>query len=155
MQKNMMWILAALSFTVGCGDKDASTDSGADDSAVDDTNTDSTLPTGIEIAGDWADGWGGSHTISDTSWVSGSSSYAIAVYDNDADFAVAQNAATNTYNPNLWSRFDWTWDGEALYYCQFAYDAASQADAEAATGADRSDLAAGCNGFGWTTMTAP
>jgi beta-aspartyl-dipeptidase (metallo-type) len=32
----MMWILAALSFTVGCGDKDASTDSGADDSAVDD-----------------------------------------------------------------------------------------------------------------------
>ena len=28
-----------------------------------------------------------------------------------ADAAVAQNAATNTYNPNLWSRFDWAWDG--------------------------------------------
>lgn len=152
MQKNMMWILAALSFTVGCGDKDASTDSGADDSATDDTSTDTNDPTGIEIAGAWSDSFGGTHVINNLSWTSGSSVFVFADYDNDADYAIAQNGADNEYNPELWSRFDWTSDGEDLYYCQFAYNAASQAEAEAATGANRSDINSGCNGFAWTGL---
>lgn len=143
-------VLATLAL-VACGEKDHvhSEDSTTDDSATDDSQA-----TGLEIAGSYTDSWGGSHTVSETSWVSGSSSWAVAAYDNDGDWLVAQNASTNAYFPDLWSRFDWTWDGADLYYCQFAYDAASQADAEAATGADRADLAGGCNGFGWTQLSA-
>jgi hypothetical protein len=153
MQKNMMWILAALSFTLGCGDKDASTDSGADDSATDDTSTD-TNPVGLEIVGEWETSWGATYVITDTSWVADKYSYAITVYDNDADYFVAQNADTNFLDPGLWTRFDWTWDGDALYYCELVGNAASQAEAEAATEADRADLVEGCGGGNWLSLTA-
>lgn len=113
----------------------------------------------LEIVGTYTDDWGTTHTITETSWTQQSSGtddsvFEIAAYDNDADFLVAHNAVGNPYNPDKWSRFDWTEDAGALYYCQIAYKAESQEEAAAVTSADRSDLEKGCNGFAWSKLTA-
>jgi hypothetical protein len=109
----------------------------------------------LEIRGTWDDSWGGSHTIDEMTWVSGSAVFHVTSYDNDAGVLIAQNDEANDWNPNLWSRYDWTWSGTQLFYCQTAYGAASEAEAEGTPRADDTDLAAGCGGFGWTELTAP
>ena len=77
----------------------------------------------------------------------------ISTYDDATSFLVAQNAATNTYNPGLWSRFDWTWHEGRYWYCQSAYDAASEADALATPAADPADPpAGGCGGWPWSGL---
>jgi hypothetical protein len=110
----------------------------------------STLP----VNGTWTDSWGGSHTIDAFAWSSGFDLFVIAEAHEADGWVVAQNGASNSYNPGLWSRFDWTWDETgAFYYCQSAYDAATQGDAAAAS-ADASDPATGgCGGFSWTELT--
>ena len=113
----------------------------------------------LEIVGSYSDDWGTTHTITESSWTQHSegmddSVFEIAAYDNDADFLVAQGAAGNPFNPGKWSRFDWTESAGALYFCQIVFDAETQEAATANTGADRSDLEAGCNGFGWSRLTA-
>ncbi len=49
--------------------------------------------------------------------------YNISQFDNDEEYVIARNDESNDFNPCAWSRFDWTYDGEDLYYCQTAYDA--------------------------------
>ena len=101
----------------------------------------------------WDDSWGGEHLIDAFTWRSGDSSFAISQVDDTASWLVAQNAATNTWSPGLWSRFDWTWDAEGgVYYCQTAYAAESEAAALATPAADAGNLASGCGGFSWTEM---
>jgi hypothetical protein len=118
-----------------------------------DTDTDTAPADDIAIAGDWADSWGGTHAVSNEAWRSGGSTFVIATYDNAAGMAVAQNGVDNEWNPGLWSRFDWTWtDDGALYYCQTAYDAASQEAAAATPAADATNLSSGCGGFSWTEL---
>jgi hypothetical protein len=107
----------------------------------------------LAISGDYDDNWGGSHSINAFSWTSGSSSYDISQYDNDAGWIVAQNGSTNSWNAGLWSKFEWTMDSnQVLYYCQSAYDAASETVAMAAA-ADANDLTGGCGGFGWSILS--
>ncbi|MCB9676140.1 MAG: hypothetical protein H6737_13550 [Alphaproteobacteria bacterium] len=111
--------------------------------------------TDLEIAGAYTDDFGGLHDISQDTWVmDGVGVFHILTVDADADFLVAQNDAANDYNPDLYSRMDWLDDGTDLWFCQIAYDAATEADATAATGADRSDTTSGCGGFGWTRLVA-
>ena len=69
------------------------------------------------------------------------------------DYLIAENDAGNSYNPGLFSKFEWTMDNGDLYYCQSAYNAATAADAMNAA-ADATDIAAGCGGFGWTGLIA-
>jgi hypothetical protein len=108
----------------------------------------------LEIRGNWVDDYGFDHEITQTEWKTMGSIFHITQFSNVADFAVAQNDAANAYNPNLWSRFDWTRDrGGDLFYCQIAYDAATEEAALAATGADRGDLSTGCSGFAWSKLT--
>ncbi len=100
------------------------------------------------------DEWDGSHTVHAWKWTSASSSFHITQYSNTESYALAQNDALNEWNPELWSRFDWTWDTEgALYYCQSAYAAETEEEAIAAA-ADNQDLVAGCSGFSWSKLTA-
>lgn len=109
----------------------------------------------LEIAGSWVDNYAGSHEITQSTWVMDmGGTFHISQYSNGDDFLIAQNDAANAYNPDLWSRFDWTYDGSDLYYCQSAYDAASEAAALAATPANASDLNSGCGGFAWSALTA-
>ena len=113
---------------------------------------------GLEIAGTYSDDWQTTHTITDSSWTMSAqgmsdSVFHIVAYDNDADFLVAQNDGNNEYNPDKWSRFDWTEREGNLYYCQIAFDAETQQEAEANTSAARNDLEAGCGGFPWSKLT--
>ena len=117
----------------------------------------SQLRTPNPISGDWADNWGGAHSISAFVWENGSSNYRISSSQTDEDEdngrIVAQNDANNDYNPGLWSVFDWTWSSDwELYYCQSTYNAADEAAAEAAESADASDLSSGCGGFSWSQL---
>ena len=114
----------------------------------------SKLSVRLEIIGSYVDDWGYAHDVTQDRWDNEGSVFHITQFDNDADFLVAQNDASNAWNAELWSRFDWTHDGAELYFCQSAYDAADEATAAANTSADRADLATGCAGFGWSKLTS-
>ncbi len=108
----------------------------------------------LEIVGTYGDDFGGTHVITATKWdMAAMGKFTITKYDNADDFVIAQNDATNTYNPGKWSRMDWAWSGNDLYFCQTVYDKDSADEAEAATPADAEKLDTGCNGFGWTKLT--
>ncbi len=108
----------------------------------------------LEITGAWVDGWGYDHDISQDTWDNAGSVFHITQLDNQADFLVAHNDPANAWSPDLWSRFDWTWDDAGgLHYCQIAYDAPDEATAAANTAADRASLDTGCGGFGWSSLS--
>lgn len=109
----------------------------------------------LEINGSYQDPYGGTHVISDDLWDQGAmGKYHIVAYDNEKDYLFAQNDERNAYNPGKWSRFDWVWHNGALYYCQSAYDKASQKEAEAVEAADPTNPEqGGCGGFPWTKLT--
>jgi hypothetical protein len=150
---------------LACGDKEEDTgiieDAAEDTEDTEDTDdTDDTDDTeeppveDLELNGNHVDNWGGQHDISNATWSSSSALFHISQYSNDDDWAVAQNDAGNSWNPDLWSKFDWTESNGSLYYCQSAYDAATEEDAMAAT-SDAMDLDTGCGGFGWSELRAP
>lgn len=143
---------------LACGDKveDTGVDTNVEPSTEDTTDTtDTTEISALEIIGNYVDNYDTSHTITETTWSdSWDNSFAITQYDNDANWLIAQNASTNSYNPDLWSTFQWT-NNEAgtLFYCQSVFDAATEEDAKANASADGSDLDTGCAGFAWSTLT--
>ena len=111
----------------------------------------------LEIAGKYIDNYSENHVISSTEWllsaVWGNSLYHISQYDNEQGFIIAQNDAKNTYNPNNWSRFDYTEKDGVLYYCTTAYDAETEEAALATPAADKTDPAtSGCGSSPWTKM---
>ena len=108
----------------------------------------------LPIRGEYVDGFGGSQTITETTWMSGTARFDISDYSVDERWVVAQNAATNEYNPDLWSRFEWAEAEGTLWFCQVAYNAETEADALAAGPADASDPStSGCGGFAWSSLT--
>ena len=142
----------ALALTA-CGD--AATDEAADTNEQETSTTDSsTSAAGLDIAGDYVDSWGSSHTITENMWTTdGSSMFHIAYMSNEEQVVIAQNDDENEYNPSLWSRFDWTENDAGLWYCQTAYAAETQDAAMATEAADATDPeTAGCGGFGWTKL---
>ena len=110
----------------------------------------------LNIVGVWDDGFGGTYDITSESITSWGSLYSISQYSNADMYIIAQNDANNSYNPSLWSRFDWTMDADSnLYLCQTAFDAASEEDALNTPAADSSDPASsGCGDFSWSALTA-
>ena len=140
--------------TMDTTDTSDTTDTGDTDTSDTDTgDTGDVEPVDLAIAGHWTDSWGSHHMVDNTMWDSGWALYNITQFDNDAGWIVAQNDVSNFYNPELWSKFEWTTDSEGEYhYCQTAYDAADEQAAIETAGADMSDLAAGCGGFSWTKM---
>ncbi len=140
------------------GTESGETDSGADDSGGADSGADDSNPAGdIEIAGTWIDGSGATYLVGSASWTitptTGSASrFSVSDYDNDLDYAVAQNDPTNPVAGGAWSRFDWAEAAGVLYLCHVSSDAASEADA-AGVSADRADVAtSGCDGAAWTRL---
>ena len=111
----------------------------------------------LEIIGSWQDDFGSSHVITNTSWDSYDASTPVALtqYDNDGMYAVGQNHENDAFNPDLWSRFDWTWDADGdLWYCQSLFNGASEDDALDAPAADDADpTTGGCGGFAWSKLT--
>jgi hypothetical protein len=123
-------------------------------STDDETDSETGGDMSLAIAGSYEDEYGDMHTISETEWTISPSAgiFVISQWNNDEMWLVAQNHETNMYNPGLWSRFDWAWDAEQLYYCQSVFDGATIDDALAGS-ADAGDLTGmGCNGFPWTRL---
>ena len=149
------------------------TDTGTGDTGTGDTGTTGTGDTGtgagttggttggvgIEIAGMYTDEFGTQHEISDTLWLQdfgggAMASFHIMEFDNAGDWAVAQNDAGNAFNPDAFSRFDWTEYQGSLWYCQTVFDAQTLQDAKDAAPADATDPSTGgCGTFPWTNLT--
>ena len=114
----------------------------------------------LSIIGNYTDPWGGTHEITALTWTAtygtSPSVYHIQYYLNESEYLVAQNDSLNTFNPDLFSRFDWTTFGGSLYYCQSAYDKLTAGEANAEATADRTDpTAGGCgvSSFTWDLLT--
>ena len=111
-------------------------------------------PEHLEITGEYTDNFDGTQIIGPAIWDQGATmgKFNISTWDNDNNFLIAQNDSGNGFNPEKWSRFDWTSDGTDVYFCQTIYDAATAQDAIDATPADSGDLLTGCNTFSWTKL---
>lgn len=111
---------------------------------------------GPSILGRYLDDYQGTHEISATAWKiggQGTSLFHLLKLSNTQQYIVAENDTENSFSPGKYSRFDWyasTSDG--LYYCQTAYQAETEAEAEATTPADPTELATGCGGFPWSKL---
>ncbi len=129
-------------------------------SAADSSESGSSGAAGLEIAGTWfeefAPGEGITHNIDETQWEQlasfGNATFHVDGYDNAERWLVAQGDASNEFYPELYSRFDWTWDGDALFYCTAVFDAATGEDAQSAPASDPDDLDMGCGGFPWSAL---
>jgi hypothetical protein len=109
---------------------------------------------GLAIAGTYSDEFDGSYEITSSSWASGGAVFHISAFDNEAMYVIALNDQDNMYGPCLWSRYDWVLDGDDLYYCTTAYDAATEQEALDQERPDDSDPAnGGCSTFPWTLLT--
>lgn len=138
----------------------SSSSSGDSTGPADTEGSESTGAAGLELAGTWLEefspGMGITHVIDESTWEQqadfGDALFHVSTFDAAARTLVAQGDATNEFFPDLYSRFDWTWDGDALYYCTAVYDAATAEDAAAASASDPGDLATGCGGFPWSLL---
>jgi hypothetical protein len=131
------------------------TDTDPTDTDPTDTDPTDTDPSDIELSiqGEYVDNYGTDHMITQSTWVSGSSMFAITYVSNEDQMLVAQNDSGNGYYPDLWSRFDWTENEDGLWYCQTAYGAESEEAAMNTEAADASDPAnSGCSGFSWSKL---
>ncbi len=116
------------------------------------------------IVGYYTDNFGGYQLVGRSLWISGGSHgellfHNCAVHDGEK-YLIAQNDATHGWNPNEYSRFEWTNSGGSLWYCQQVFSAKTEREAGDLTThpkADGSDPGAnGCGAQGqhpWTKLT--
>ncbi|MFV8755525.1 hypothetical protein ACNOYE_33670 [Nannocystaceae bacterium ST9] len=153
-------LAALLTITPGCDGDDEGDDEAADtgETETGETETGETetgTDTGEEapaIAGTYTDEWGDTHTIDASTWTNGAGVFHVDQWDDEAMWLVAQNDEANMYSPSLWSRFDWVWSADDLYYCQSVFDGAT-VEVALAGSANRDDIMLGCGGFAWTNLT--
>lgn len=109
----------------------------------------------LPLVGTWSDPFGQIHDVSATQWITDDAfTYELLRFDNANEFAIAQNGEGTGDAEGAYSRFDWTWVDGVFWYCQIAFDAASEAAAEAVDTANRDALSTdGCNGFSWSELT--
>ncbi len=77
----------------------------------------------------------------------------ITAYDNDGDWIIGQNSSDDPWNPDLWSRFDYSVTDNGILWCQTVFGAESEQAALDTPASDASDADAGCGGFSWTILT--
>ena len=107
---------------------------------------------GLAIVGRYTDDFDGEHVITNSIWTN-YGIYNISQFDNEERYVIARNDESNMSSPCAWSRFDWAYDGDDLYYCQSAYAAESEEAALDSEPADAEDLEKGCSGFPWSQLT--
>lgn len=143
--------LWSLILFTACSETDPENDSDTDTDVIADTDTDTD---DIEILGAYSDQWGTDHTVDSQVWTMGDSIFLITAFSNEDNYAIAQNDSGNLYDPELWSRFDWIENSDGLWYCQTAYNAASEEEALDTPAAEPSEPNnSGCGSFAWTNLT--
>ncbi|MBB4634017.1 hypothetical protein [Longimicrobium terrae] len=109
------------------------------------------------LAGEFEDDYEGHHTVTRDRWRHEAyASYHVVRWNADGQYLIARNDSTNPSARGLWTRIDWMrLPGMPPYewaFCLSAYEAATQAEAEAATIARRDTPRTGCNGHPFTRM---
>jgi hypothetical protein len=102
----------------------------------------------LEIGGQWREGGGANHEIDAQLWRRDASSYHLDCYDNAGRVLIARNDGANPINPDKWSRFDWTVEGEMSWHCHTSNDGETVAKALGVMAADASEPqvgGCGCN----------
>lgn len=106
-----------------------------------------------DIAGIYVDNYGGLQEVASSVWISGPLVFEICSVDNAKHQIIAHNSTRNQYNPDKYSRFDWTTSRNRLWYCQTVYDAASPEQAASAPAPDTLDPRThGCGQSEWSTL---
>lgn len=128
---------------------DASSESSGADTSDDGSTTEAVA---LEIVGEWADEFGGEHVVTQDQWATtyapDTFTYTITEYDNAERWIIAQDDGDET-----WSKYEWTYTEDDLWYCQTAFGEESPEDAMATPDADPADPAvAGCGGFAWSRL---
>jgi hypothetical protein len=113
-----------------------------------------------DLLGPFVDDYGNAYAITAETWTQlPHGRFHIVRRDDAAQTLVARNDTANTHAPGLWTRIDWVrLDGMAPYtwaYCLTAYEAPTQAAAEATPAADRAAPRTGCNGYPFSRMRRP
>jgi hypothetical protein len=116
------------------------------------------MASGVSIAGRFTDSFGTAHWISTGRWIQGEGAEAsifwVQSYDEAEQVIIAQNDANNAFSPSLFSRFDFVWHEDALFFCQSSFDAQSaEAALAVARGDDADPTVGGCGGtFPWSGL---
>jgi len=111
------------------------------------------------VKGTWKTNFGSHVTITDTTWYTVSSwgKSANDVKKITGGYVITQNAATDAFNPSKFVKNEYHTIATGWAYCSSVFDAATLAAAEAKDTTaiyKKDDKAKGCNGFGFTEMTA-
>lgn len=148
----MFHLVLVAAFT-GCADGTSS-----DTTPTGDTGAETSAD--IAIAGTYVDVFASEHVITNDTWTQTYQGYdplvfTIVEFDNTEQVVIAQNDEANGFAPGAYSRFDWADGADGhLYYCQSAFDAATQQDASDTPRSNDADPAStGCGGFPWTDLT--
>ena len=109
------------------------------------------------ILGEFVDDYGSRYSISVEEWIHQPAiRYRIVKWNAGGQYAIAQNAPTNTRSADLWTRIDWMpLSGMPPFewaFCLSAYEAPTAAAAEATDIARREQPKTGCNGFPFSRM---
>jgi hypothetical protein len=109
------------------------------------------------VIGRFADDYGSNHTVTADEWLhEPHNKYHIAKWVAGQEYLVAYNDVNNPADGGKWTRIDWVQlPGMPPYewgFCLSAYKAATAAEAEATTTANRASPRTGCNGFPFTRM---
>jgi hypothetical protein len=110
-----------------------------------------------QFIGNYIDDYGIAYSLSDSMFVQEQKTkYRLVKWNAEEQYFIAQNAATNKSEPNLFTRIDYmpfinmapfTWG-----FCLTTYNAKSIKAAEAATAADRANPRKGCGGYPFSRM---
>lgn len=103
--------------------------------------------------GVWVDDYGGAHEVDHQTVRDDYGTFHVLRFDAAERWLLARNDAANEFNAGLYSRFDWVEVGGVLWYCQSAFDAASEEDALAASANADDPATGGCGGFPWSQLT--
>lgn len=109
------------------------------------------------LLGEFEDDYGSRYTITADAWTHhGAGTYQARKWVPRGEYLVAQNDSANRYAPGRWTRIDWIrLEGMPPYswaFCLSAYEAATAADAEAVTVANRETPRTGCSGHPFSRM---
>ena|SRR6478672_3307450 len=109
------------------------------------------------LLGDFVDDYGIGHRVGSAEWLQRPETrYRVVAWHPDAQYLVARNDAGNRADPGKWTRIDWiALPGMPPYewaFCLSAWDAATQAQAEATDIARRDTPKTGCNGYPFSRM---
>jgi hypothetical protein len=111
----------------------------------------------VEMTGSFEDDYGIRYKINDTLWMQlPNTRFHIIKWNPEKKYLIAKNDVKNPGDGGFYTRIDymtfnnmepWKWG-----YCLTAYDAATDAIAEATAAADRDNLMKGCGGYPFSRM---